>query len=160
MWALKSLCWGHLQFSMWGFLYVLVSAPNFGFSGIFSGLFGNPPTWHRGLPGPSGTVQKESERVSRGLRPRGAPEYPKSAKRDQKRSLGLFSDFRAHSLGTLGPKAPGHPFGIFLDSFRVPGRKGPADLCARPGGSQGLLFLEVSKRHSPKGHHQKTANWT
>ena len=94
--------------------------------------------------------------MSRGLRPRGAPESPKSAprspKRVQKRSFGLFLDsFRTPGRtlwglwGSPGPEAPGHPFGLFSDSFGVPGPKGPGALCARRGGflTIGNEFLTI-----------------
>ena len=91
-------------------------------------------------------VRKGSERVPRSLRPRGAPESPKSAprspKRVQKSSFGLFLDsFRTPGRtlrglwGSPKPEAPGHPFGLFSDSFGVPGPKRPEALCSRLGGS-------------------------
>ena len=87
-------------------------------------------------------VRKESERVSQGLRPRGAPESPKSAPRSPKR-------------------VQKHSFGLFLDSFRTPGRtlrglwsslgpKGPGALCARPGGSLGKRACISQRAPNPK----------
>ena len=105
-------------------------------------------------------VRKESERVSRRLRPWGAPESPKSAprspKRVQKRSFGLFLDsFRTPGRplwgfwGSPGPEA--HPFGLFSDSFGVPGPKGPGALCARPGGYPPERALELTVAHFSRG---------
>ena len=91
-------------------------------------------------------VRKESERASRGLRPRRGPRVPKECAPESEKSpktqlrtfFGLFSDSVAHSLGTLGLPRAGPPFGLFSDSFGVPGPKGPGDLCAWSAGSQRL----------------------
>ena len=84
-------------------------------------------------------VRKESERVPQGLRPRGAPESPKSAPRSptrvQKRRFGPFLDsFRApwRTLRGLWGSGPGAPFRTLLGFWArrarehsVPGRGVP-----------------------------------
>ena len=93
---------------------------------------------------------KESEKSPKGCPgppAAGEPEAPKSAPRSPKRvqkesEAAFFDSFRtpgrtlAGLWGSLGPEGPGHPFGLFSDSFGVLGPKGPGDLCARPGVSQ------------------------
>ena len=79
--------------------------------------------------------------MSRGLWPRRALESPKSAPRSPKRvkkeSEAVFLDsFRTPGRTLRGLLGSGHPFGLFSDSFGVPGPKGPGALCARPGSSQ------------------------
>ena len=110
---------------------------------------GNPPTRHRGLPGPSGPEpQKSPKRVRKGVLPRGAPESPKSAprspKRVQKRSPKLrfwtLFGLRGALFADMGLPGAGHPFGLVSDSFGVPGPKGSGDLCAWSGGSQHKQF--------------------
>ena len=86
---------------------------------------GNPPTRHRGLPGPSGPEpQKSPKRVRKGVRPRGGPrgcatESEKSPKKVRSCVFGLFSDSGAHSLGTLGPLRDRRPRDPLSDSFRT-----------------------------------------
>ena len=77
-------------------------------------------------------VRKDRKGVPGPLAP-GSPRFPKSAprspKRVQERSFGLFLDsFRTpgRTLGDFGAPAPGHPYGLFSDSFGVPGPKGPS----------------------------------
>ena len=86
-------------------------------------------------------VRKQSKSVSRGIKPQGAPESPKSAPC----VFGLFSNSVAHSLL---PEGPGRPFGFFADSFGIPGPKGTGDVCAWPGGSQSWLSKDKSARDS------------
>ena len=102
-------------------------------------------------------VRKESGRVSWNLRPRGAPESPKSAprspKRVQKRSFGLFLDsFRTPERtlwglwGSPGPEALDTLFGLFFRARRarepsVPGRWVP---------NSRALRARVSREVSPK----------
>ena len=77
---------------------------------------------------------KESERGGGPPAP-GAPESPKSAPRSpkgvQKESEAAFLDsFQTPwriLWGVCGSEAPGHPFGLFSDSFGVPGPKGPGE---------------------------------
>ena len=56
------------------------------------------------------------------VRPRVRKESKKAASDSVWTLFGLFSDSKVHSYGTLGlpgPAAPGHPFGLFLVSFRT-----------------------------------------
>ena len=88
---------------------------------------GNPPAWHRGLPGPSGPEpQKSPKRVRKGVpgppapgSPRVpkecAPESEKSPKTQLRTLFRLFSDSGAHSLGTLGLR----PRDTLPDCFRT-----------------------------------------
>ena len=90
---------------------------------------GNPPAWHRVLPGPSGPEpQKSPKRVRKGAPgppaprsarvPKSAPRSPKRVPKTQLRTLfGLFSDSGAHSLGTLG-------LARNRRAFRLPGEGG------------------------------------
>ena len=79
-------------------------------------MFGNPPAWHRGLPGP------KPQKSPKGCPGAGAPESPKSAprspKRVQKRSFGLF--FRGALFGDSG--APGPGWGPKSSVSRHPGK--------------------------------------
>ena len=105
--------------------------------------FGNPPAWHRGLPGPSGPEpQKSPKRVWKGvpgpLAP-GSPRVPKECAPESEKSLRFRTPGRTlwGLWGSPGPagQAPKHPFGLFSDSCGVLGPKGPGALCAGRGGS-------------------------
>ena len=96
----------------------------------FPARFRNPPAWHRGLLGPSGPehqksperVRKESERVSRGLRPR-EPQNPervrpgvrKESKNAASDSFQTLFGLRGALFGTLGLR----PRDTVSDSFRA-----------------------------------------
>ena len=116
-------------------------------------------------PGPSGPgTPKESEKSPKGCPAPGSPRVPKECATESEKSpkrvrscvFGLFSDFVVHSLGTLGLPGAGHPFGLFSDSFGVPGPKGPGDLCAWSGRSQ-LLWVMFSRTYLPS---DGCSNWS
>ena len=88
-------------------------------------MLGNPPARHRGLPGPSGPEpQRSPKRVRKGVPPWGAPESPKSAprspKRVQKRSFGLFLDSFWTPWRTLWGLRGSPGRDTLSDSFRTP----------------------------------------
>ena len=103
----------------------------------------SPPAWPQRAPALRARnpkrVREESESGSPRVPKECAPKSEKSLKRVRTCVFGLFSD-SGRTLwglwGSPGPEAPGHPFGLFSDSFGVPGPNGPGAHCARPGGSQ------------------------
>ena len=116
---------------------------NFWRGGVVKGW--ERPDQAQRFPGPFGPgTPKESEKSPKGCPAPESPRVPKECATESEKSpkrvrscvFGLFSDSVAHSLGTLGLPGAGHPFGLFSDSFGVPGLKGPGNLCAWSGGSQ------------------------
>ena len=103
-----------------------------------------PPGLAQSARGPFGPgTPKESEKSPKGCPERGAPESPKSAPRSPKRvqkkkpEAAFLDSFRTPGRTLWGlwgcqrPEASGHPFGLFSDSFGVPG---PGSTLCQAGG--------------------------
>ena len=113
---------------------------------------GNPPAWHRVLPGPSGPEPQKSPKGCPGPEAPGsprvleecAPESEKSPKKQLRTLFGLFSDSGAHSSGTLElPRAgsPGTPFRTLFGLFWGSGPEGPGSTLCQAGGFPTLAIV-------------------
>ena len=123
-----------------------------------------PPSQAQRSPGPFGPEpQKSPKRVRKGVPLRGAQSPQKVRHGVRKESKNAALDFFGTLFGLCGalfgdsgaPRGGGHPFGLFSDSFGVPGPKGPGDLCVSecqqisvPLHNGFLHGLELGLRHS------------